>query len=142
LNQASECSEPSEPRELNELAYPSFPWRVFLVIAVIVVLLAAAVIAEERTEGSASASAAIGGCAAAAARVMSANDYSIDMMAIMGPRSVGRCQGLDPRQFGRALLDTYRIEYGRILPKASSDAGRPSAAYRARSAQSALRARG
>jgi hypothetical protein len=126
---------------LDELSYPSFPWRAFVAIGAVVLLLAVAVIAGERAgNGTASASSAtVGQCATAAARVMSANDYSVDMLALMGPGSVRRCHGLAPAKFGRALLGTYRIEYGRNLPRSSSRAGTPSPEFRARSALAALR---
>jgi hypothetical protein len=125
------------------LTYPRLPWRAFLAVGAVFLLLAVAVVARESAGGAtASAGPRVARCAAAAARLMSANGYPVDLMALMGPASVRRCRGLDARQFGRALADTYRIEYGRTLSRTSPNAGTPSPAYRACSARDSLRARG
>jgi hypothetical protein len=124
---------------VDELSYPSFPRRAFLAIAAVMLALAGVVVAV-RESGADLPS--VAGCAVGAERVMAAHDYSVDLMALIGPSAVRPCRGLSRRQYGQALLDTYRIEYGRNLPKLSSSNDRPSPAFRTRSAEAALRSLG
>jgi len=75
-------------------------------------------------------------CAHAAERVMIARQYSVGMMELAGQRSVAACRGLSDAQYVQALLDTYQIEYGRLLAKVPNDNAVPPPSYKARSALS------
>jgi hypothetical protein len=78
-------------------------------------------------------------CAHAAERVMVARQFSVDMMELAGRGSVRACRGLSEAQYVQALLDTYQIEYGRLLAKVPNNYAVPPPSYRARSAMSESR---
>ena len=80
-------------------------------------------------------------CARAAERVMVARQYSVGMMELAGRRSVPACRGLSYGQYVQALLDTYQIEYGRLLAKVPNNYAVPPPSYKARSALSESRSR-
>lgn len=114
---------------MTELSYPAFPKRAFLAIgAVALALMAGAVIVNHGGRS-------LHGCAIAAERVMAARSYSADMMELIGPGTVPACRGLTARQYAQALLDAYRIEYGRHLPEVPINYAVPPPAFKALSAQ-------
>lgn len=120
-------------RSLTDLTYPAFPKRAFLAAgAVLLALMAVAVMVNKSTP-------TVHGCAVAAERVMAARNYSARQMGLLGPGSVRACRGLTVGQFDQALLDTYQIEYGRHLPKASITYAEPPPAFKTISAQAKSR---
>ncbi len=120
---------------MTELSYPAFPGRAFLAAGTVLLVLVAAAIVVNKNGPSVSA------CAAAAERVMVARNYSVEMMELAGPGSVPACRGLTVDQYAQALLDTYRIEYGRLLPRTPVRYDLPPPSYKARSANDTSRAR-
>jgi hypothetical protein len=120
---------------VTELTYPSFPRRGFLTIGAVVLALVAAAILANRS------SADLRACAVAAERVMAARNYSVATMELIGPGPISACRGLTASQFDQAVLAAYRIEYGGRLPTRSIRDDAPPPAFRARSAQAAIRSR-
>ena len=120
---------------MTELTYPSFPRRGFLAIgAVVLALVTAAIVVNQSGED-------LRACAVAAERVMAARNYSVAMMELIGPGAVRACHGLTALQYDEAVLAAYRIEYGGRLPASSITDDTPPPAFRARSAQEAIRPR-
>jgi len=113
---------------MNELRYPAFPKRALLAAGTALLALMAVAIVVNRSGPSLRA------CAYAAERVMVARDYSVRMMELDGKGSVPACRGLSDASYAQALLDTYRIEYGRLLPRESINYAVPPPSYKARSA--------
>jgi len=120
---------------MTELRYPAFPKRAFLAAGTALLALMAVAIVENRSGPSVRA------CAYAAERVMVARNYSVTMMELAGRESVPACRGLSDATYVQALLDTYRIEYGRLLPRASINYAVPPPSYKARSAAGESRSR-
>jgi hypothetical protein len=115
---------------MTDLSYPAFPRRLFLAAGLVVLgLMAAAVV----VNGSGPS---VRACAHAAARVMASRNYSVAMMELAGAGSVPTCRGLSADQYGQALLDTYRIQYGRLLARSPVSYDVPPPAYKAASANS------
>ncbi len=120
---------------MTELTYPAFPRKALVAIgAALVALCAVALVIngsgpDER------------GCAIAAERVMAARNYSVFTMSRMGPDRLPACRGLTAGQYGQAVADGYRLEYGGRLPSASIARNVPPPSFRALSAQTALSAR-
>ena len=120
---------------MNELRYPAFPKRAFLAAGTALLALMAVAIVVNRSGPSVRA------CAHAAERVMVARDYSVTVMELDGKRSVPACRGLSDSSYVQALLDTYKIEYGGLLPRESIGYAVPPPSYKARSAAAESRAR-
>jgi hypothetical protein len=118
---------------MTELRYPAFPRRAFLAAGTLLFALMAIAVIINQSGPSLSA------CARAAERVMVAYGYSVETMELSGQRSVPACGGLSDARYLQALLDTYRIEYGRVLPQSSRDYAVPPPSYRARSARTESR---
>jgi len=113
---------------MTDLRYPAFPKRAFLAAGTTLLALMAVAVIVNRGGPS------VGACAHAAERVMVARDYSVETMELPGARSVQACRGLSHAQYVQALLDTYQIEYGRLLPRAPISHAVPPPSYKARSA--------
>jgi hypothetical protein len=128
---------PPPPTDANaattELRYPAFPKRALVAGGTALLALMAVAFVVNRSSPSVQA------CAHAAERVMVARQFSVDMMELAGRGSVGACRGLSEAQYVQALLDTYQIEYGRLLAKVPSNYAVPPPSYRARSAMSESR---
>jgi hypothetical protein len=114
---------------VNDLSYPRFPVRVFLAGGMLAVALAITAIVVPDSGPDVPA------CAAAAERVMVARTYTVNMMALIGPGPIRQCRGLSASQYAQALADTYRIEYGRSLPRVPVSQGVPPPDYKALSAR-------
>ena len=113
---------------VNELRYPAFPTRALLAAGTALLALMAIAIVVNRSGPSVRA------CAYAAERVMAARNYSVKMMELHGQASVPSCHGLSDASYVQALLDTYKIEYGGLLPGESINYAVPPPSYKARSA--------
>jgi hypothetical protein len=113
---------------MSELSYPAFPRRAFLAAGTVLLALIATAIVINKSGPSVRA------CAVAAARVMERRHDTVAMMELAGPRSVPACRDLTAARYAQALADTYRIEYGRLLPRAPLSYDMPPPAYKARSA--------
>ena len=113
---------------MNELRYPAFPKRAFLAAGTALLALMAVAIVVNRSGPSVRA------CAYAAERVMVAWDYSVTVMELDGKRSLPACRGLSDSSYVQALLDTYGIEYGGLLPRKPINYAVPPPSYKARSA--------
>ena len=72
---------------------------------------------------------------------MVARQYPVRTMELAGQSSVPACRGLSDAQYVQALLDTYQIEYGKLLAKTPDNYAVPPPSYKARSALSESRAR-
>ncbi len=118
---------------MTDLRYPAFPRRAFLAVGTALIALMAVAIIVNRSGPS------VGACAHAAERVMVAREYSVETMELTGQGSVPACRGLSAAQYVQALLDTYQIEYGRLLPGSSVNYAIPPPSYKARSAGSESR---
>ena len=119
---------------MTELRYPAFPRRAFLAAGTALLALMAAAIIVNRSAPT------VGGCARAAERVMASRNLSVTAMRRAGQGSVSACRGLSGAQYGQALLDTYRIEFGRRLPRVPVRYAIPPPSYKARSANGEFRA--
>jgi hypothetical protein len=113
---------------MTDLRYPAFPKRAFLAAGTALLALMAVALIVNRGGSS------VGACAQTAERIMVARDYSVEMMELTGQRSVPACRGLSDAQYVQALLDTYKIEYGGLLPESSINYAVPPPSYKARSA--------
>jgi hypothetical protein len=120
---------------LTELSYPAFPRRMFVAAGVVVLALMAAAVVVNRSGPNVRA------CARAAEHVMADQNYSVAMMELIGKGSVPACRGLSADQYSRALLDTYRIEYGGLLAKSPVNYAVPPPSVKAASANSESRSR-
>jgi hypothetical protein len=120
---------------MTELRYPALPKRALVVASTALLALMAVAFVVNRTGPSVPA------CARAAERVMVARQYSVGMMELAGQGSVPACRGLSDAQYEQALLDTYQIEYGKLLAKAPNNYAVPPPSYKARSAQNESRSR-
>jgi len=118
---------------MTELRYPAFPQRALVIGGAALLVLMAVALLVNRSGPTVPA------CARAAERVMVARQYSVGMMELAGQGSVPACRGLSRAQYAQALLDTYRIEYGRLLGKVPYDYAVPPPSYKARSALSESR---
>jgi hypothetical protein len=120
---------------MTELRYPAFPKRALLAVGTALLALMAVAFIVNRSGPSVPA------CARAAERVMVARQYSLSMMELAGRGSVPACRRLSDAQYVQALLDTYQIEYGRLLAKVPNNYAVPPPSYKARSALSESRSR-
>lgn len=75
------------------------------------------------------------GCAVAAERVMSAQNYTITVMQIIGPRPIRACAGLTHAQYADALSLTYVIEYGPLMSHQPLPRQMPPPSYKALSSR-------
>ena len=130
---------PLSPADANaattELSYPAFPKRALVAGGIALLVLMAVAFVVNRSGPS------VARCARAAEHVMVARQYSVATMELAGQGSVPACRGLSDGQYVQALLDTYQIEYGKVLAKVPANYAVPPPAYRARSALSESRSR-
>jgi hypothetical protein len=75
------------------------------------------------------------GCAVAAERVMTAQNYTITVMQIIGPRPIRACSRLTHGQYARALSLTYVIEYGPLMSHEPLPPEMPPPSYKALSSR-------